>query len=1082
MRQVPCRTRVSAPVLLVLFLWPCHAIAQQDQGTIAGQVTDATGALIPRAAVTALAIDTGISTQTVTNSEGLYALAALKIGHYRISVEMPGFKRGVSDMIEVHVQDRLRVDFELSLGALDEVVSVPAAVPLLETDTSSLDHVFREEQIAELPLNGRNFQQLAILGAGILPAFGHLDRAGGFNSHGQWATQNNFILDGVDNNSQVFGLQDGKAQVVIPNLDAVQEFKLETANYSAEFGRSAGAVMNVSLKSGTNQLRGTVYEFLRNDIFDARDAFSYNDRTGDGKADPDPLRHNQYGLTIGGPIRKNRTFYFLSVEATRIHTTESSLVTVPTLLERQGIFDPRVVMIRDPTNGRAFPGNTIPRDRWDPVAAQLLSLWPVPNFADSTRANFVSASKHDRQRYQYDARADHNASASDRFFVRVSRLDFQRERQGPLPPPAVGAVDNDTSRDENGGLNVAVSETHILGSMLVNETRFGFNSLTTDKRPLTDGFPNERFGLRVASPEPVDGLARLTFGAPLGYVALGDATFTPNDKVARTFQVLDNLSILRGHHAVKLGADLRWLESDIVGAPLTRGVFNFNGRFTGSSFGDFLLGWTNTRQISTFQHGALRERDYMGYVQDDWRLNSRLTLNLGLRYELASPMFDTLDRMTTLDMSNFPAVRVIRAGERGESWSDRALVDTDTNNWAPRVGFAFQPASRWAVRGAGGIFFGTPKAQAANLRLINNWPYYRDVLKRSTSTESAGQLANGIDASLFGGTTQMPDDVNWNVWAKDFKLPTIYQWNLSVQRQIGSSIAVTTAYVGSSSNHLPRWYNINGADPGDPRTERQRRPIPSLGTITYRDTSGRANYHGLEATVDKRLSRGIQLALAYTWSHSIDDVLEQFGAEREVIQDKRNLQGDRGNSGFDRRHRLVGSYVIELPFGDGRRWLRDGGFARIALGGWQFSGIVSMQSGAYFDVSINPITRLGVTGPVQWRPDLVGDRSVVSPGPEGWLNPAAFAVPQNADGSYRFGNLGRNTLLGPGFFNVDAALMKNFHVGETRRLQIRWEVFNATNHPSYGLPNSTLGDPDFGTIRTTISTPRQMQFGIKFVF
>jgi hypothetical protein len=328
----------------------------------------------------------------------------------------------------------------------------------------------------------------------------------------------------------------------------------------------------------------------------------------------------------------------------------------------------------------------------------------------------------------------------------------------------------------------------------------------------------------------------------------------------------------------------------------------------------------------------------------------------------------------------------------------------------------------------------------------------------------------------------MPDDVNWNVWARNFKLPAIYQWNLSVQRQIGSSTAVTAAYVGSSSNYLPRWYNINGTDPGDPRTERQRRPIPSLGAITYRETSGRASYHGLEATLDRRLARGIQFSLAYTWSHSIDDVTEQFGAEGPVIQDKRNLQADKGNSGFDRRHRLVGSYVIDLPFGPGRRWLHDGGLASMALGGWQLSGIAAMQSGAYFDVSISPITMLGVTGPAQWRPDLAGDPRVDNPGPDGWVNPNAFAVPQNADGTYRFGNLGRNTLLGPGYFNLDAGLMKDFRIGANRRLQIRWEVFNATNHPSYGLPNSILGDPDFGTIRTTISTPRQMQFGMKFVF
>src|SRR6266550_1348171 len=348
------KPRLSSRIVLVLVLWPCHAIAQQDQGTIAGLVTDVTGAVIPGVTVTVSAPETGVSVQTVTNSEGLYTVAALLIGRYRIIAELTGFKRDVSDIVDVHAQSRVRVDFTLELGSLDEEVVVSGSAPLLEKESSSLAHVIQEEQIRDLPLNGRNFQQLAVLAAGVLPAFGHVDQAGGFNSHGQWATQNNFILDGVDNNSQVFGLQDGKAQVVIPNLDAVQEFQIQTANYSAELGRSAGAVMNVTLKSGTNRVRGTVYEFLRNNMFDARDTFSYHDRTRAGKADPDMLRHNQYGVTVGGPIRKNRTFYFLSIEATRIHTTESSLVTVPTLLERQGVFDPQRVVI-DPATGQPFP-------------------------------------------------------------------------------------------------------------------------------------------------------------------------------------------------------------------------------------------------------------------------------------------------------------------------------------------------------------------------------------------------------------------------------------------------------------------------------------------------------------------------------------------------------------------------------------------------------------------------------------------------------------------------------------------------------------------------------------------------------
>ena len=585
---------------------------------------------------------------------------------------------------------------------------------LLDTEASSLTHVIGAEQIGQLPVNGRNFAQLAMLAPGVLPAFGHVTRDSGFNAHGQWAVQNNFILDGVDNNSHIMGLQDRKAQVLVPNLDAVQEFQIQTSNYTAEFGRGAGAVMNVSIKSGTNALHGTAHEFLRNDAFDARDAFDYHDRTGDGKADPDALRQNQFGFTIGGPIRRNRTFYFGSLEVTNIHTSRSTLATVPTLPERLGIFDPAVVIVRDPVTGLPFDGNAIPRTRWDPVAARMLDLWPEPNFADTTRANYVSGPANPTLRGQYDVRVDHNVSSRDRMFVRASWMHFSGERRGPFPGAGIGGGNNDFARDDNAAFNIALSQTHIFGSSLVHEARLGVNRLRTNKRPLISGFPNQDFGLQVDGADPLEGLARLNFAGVLPYAPLGEFQFNPNDKTAGTFQLLDNLSIAKGTHSVKLGVDLRWVQSNVVGAQFARGLFNFNGRFTGSSFADFLLGMTSSRQFSTIQRGNLRERNYMGYVQDDWRVVPRLTLNLGLRYELASPRFDTQDRMTSLDLSAFPEVRVVRAGALGRSWSDRALVQTDANNWAPRLGFAFQPGPLWTIRAAGGLFYGTPKGVGAS--------------------------------------------------------------------------------------------------------------------------------------------------------------------------------------------------------------------------------------------------------------------------------------------------------------------------------------------------------------------------------
>ena len=1059
------------------------AFAQENQGTIAGRVTDPSGEVVAGAIVTATST-TGSSTHTRTNNEGHYVLVPLVAERYQVIIEVTGFKRAVTELVEVNAGSQVRLDIQLELGALAETLFVRPPAPLLDTDTSSITHTLAAGQIGQLPVIGRNVQQFAMLAAGVLPAFGHVDREAGFNSNGQWALQNNFILDGVDNNSHIMGMQDRKAQVLVPNLDAVQEFQIHTSNYAAEFGRSAGAVMNVSIKSGTNRIQGTAHEFLRNDVFDARDAFDYADRSGDGKADPNALGRDQAGFTIGGPIRKGRTFYFGSLEITSTRSKENSLVTVPTRPERRGIFDPAAVIVRDPVTGAPFPENTIPRERWDPVAAQLLALWPEPNFAGTTRANYSSSPADERLRAQYDVRLDHMFAARDRMFVRASVMDVGGERHGPFPSPGVGGINNDVARDDNTAFNIAMSATHVFGSSIVHEARFGVNSLRTNKRPVTRGFPNEDFGLRVDAPEAIEGLSRLMFAGNLPNAPLGEAQFTTNDKTAGTVQLLDSFAVAQGPHSVKFGVDLRWVRSSIVGAPQSHGVFNFNGRYTGASLGDFLLGMTSSRQFSTIQRGDLRGRDYMFYVQDDWRLTPTLTLNLGLRYELSSPKFDTHNRMTALDLSALPDVRVTSAGALGTSWSDRALVQTDTNNWAPRLGLAFAPSSLWTIRAAAGIFYGTPRNLGPAVHLLNNWPQSREVTVPSTPTRSAGQLADGIHQSLLGSITEMPPNVAWNVWGPGFSLPTIAQWNLSAQRQLASSWVMSTAYVGSSSRHLQRLSNINAADPGDPGTERSRRLVPSLGAITVTESPGSASYHGLQTTIEKRLSHGTQGSLSYTWSRSIDDVTEALGAEgSSVIQDPHNIRGDRGNSGFHRSHRLVAHALVELPFGADRRWL-SGGALGVLFSGWQLSGIVSMQSGAPFDVVISdPANRLGVTpGTTVWRPDLVDDPRMAHPTADGWIDPAAFAVPQNPDGTYRYGNHGRNSLQGPGYFNLDAGLTRDFRLGSNRRLQIRWEVFNVTNHPSYALPSANLGSADFGTIRSTVSTPRQMQFGLKFLF
>ncbi|MBI3693362.1 MAG: TonB-dependent receptor, partial [Acidobacteria bacterium] len=636
--------RISRCCCLALLL-AAGLRGQQDMGVITGLITDATGAAVPGAKVTALNRDTNENWGAETSGVGTYTVGPMRVGTYDVTVEKAGFKKAVWQGIALHAQDRVRADFELQLGQIAEVVSVVAEAPLLETEISSLSHVVGERQIRELPLNGRNFQQLAWLTAGVTPATRSRDRESGFNAHGQPMYQNSFIIDGIDNNNNVMGMQDRKMQVVVPSLDAVAEFKVETSNYSAEQGRNSGAVMNVSIKSGTNEIHGTAFEYLRNDIFDARDSFNYVDRNGDGKADPEILRQNQFGATVGGPIRRNRTFYFFSWEGRRERRAQADLATVPTAAERGGLFSPALAIIRDPANGQPFPGNQIPRSRFDPTAVKLLDLWPQPNFAGSgTRDNFIRNPPWNTTRDQIDTRIDHNLSSSDKMFGRFSLFRFDNLRDSVFPEPARGGQNNDRAFDDNDSRSVAFSYTRILRPNLLNEFRYGFNRQKVDKRELTNELLRDladRYGIKgIPGNDRLYGMPQFTLSGSIGYTGLGEPGSMPNFKISQVHQYLDNLSWNRGSHNFKFGADLRWNRSDIFGGSSSHGNFTFDGNFTRISVADFLLGYAATGDLTTLLIGNMRFRNYMFYALDDWKISPRLTLNLGLRYELTTPWFE----------------------------------------------------------------------------------------------------------------------------------------------------------------------------------------------------------------------------------------------------------------------------------------------------------------------------------------------------------------------------------------------------------------------------------------------------------
>lgn len=1063
--------------------------AQQDMGVITGLVTDGTGAAIPGARVTVTNVETNETRAVETSDTGSYTAGPLRIGIYQVAVEREGFKRAVVSDLRVSAQDRVRADVALDLGQITESVSVTAEAPLLRSETSSLDHVVGQKEMRELPLNGRNFQQLAWLTSGVIPSTRSRDRESGFNSHGQLMTQNSFIIDGIDNNNNVMGMQDRKMQVVQPSLDAVAEFKVQTSNYSAEFGRNSGAVMIVSIKSGTNQYRGTAYNYLRNDRTDARDMFTYVDRTGDGRADPEVLKQNQFGATFGGPIVRDKTFFFGSFEGRRERRSQTDTATVPTPDERNGIFDPRQVLVRDPLTGQNFPGNAIPRSRIDPTAAKLTELWPQPNFAGfGTRQNFVRNPPWNNTRDQYDGRVDHNLTGFDKMFGRFSLNRRDNLRGSVFEPPARGGQGGERAFDDDDARSVAFSYTKILRPTLINEFRYGFVRQKVDRRELSQELSSElnaRYGINGIPPSGrLFGLPNIGLSGALGFTGLGEPGSMPNFKIHQVHQYLNNLSWNRGNHNLKFGADLRWNRSDIFGGATGHGNLSFNGNFTRISFGDFLLGWPNQAALTTFLQGAMRFQNYMFYALDDWKLTPRLTLNLGLRYELTTPWMEKYNNMNRLSLADGPGFGSIEyAGYCGDSWSCRGLVQTDTNNWAPRIGLAYQIASRTVFRASGGLFYGGQGALGANGRGIDNWPYNRNVTVQSTPTRPALVLSEGFPAGFLGTTAAPPQNLNWNVWEDGYKAPTIYQWNAALQRELFRNLSVTLAYVGSSSNFLLDSYNWNGSDIGPPATERQRRRIPAWNTISLFAPFGQSNYHGLDVQVERRYSSGFYFSTAYTWSHSIDNIPEQFGPGGGGLMDFRNIHANRGNSNFDVRHRFVGSAAYELPFGKGKRWMNSGGLLHALFGGWELSNLLSLQTGNYFTITVpNARERLGATGIGNWWPDRIRDPRLDLRTTERWFDTSAFVLPRTPDGVWYLGNAGRAILSEDGLFNLDFGLKKSFPVGESRRIQVRWETFNATNTPTLGTPNTNIENPDFGKVRGTVSTPRQMQFALRFEF
>ncbi len=1083
-RNVP---KTSAIRLLILVTFSAISLfGQVDTGALSGVVTDATGAAVPSAKVVITQIETGFQTSLVTNSAGFYSAPALRPGTYSVSVVAPGFRAETRTGIELRVQERLSIDFRLEVGATASEITITAAAPLLESDTSSLGQVIEERTITDLPLNGRNFIQLATLGAGALPSNRTAERDN-FVANGARPIQNSYLLDGVENKNRILGFDQSGAQIIQPVLDAIQEFKVQTSTFSAEFGQAAGGVVNVSMKTGTNEIHGSLFEFFRNSRLDA---LPYYQPTGGGRP---AFLQNQFGATLGGPVRQNRTFYFASWQSSREINAAPQIGSVPVATVRAGNFG--VARIYDPATTRAnpagsgyvrdlFPTSIVPPGRWDTVAAKLTALYPQPNLPGSVRNHFYNP-KERVYHNQFSLRGDHQFSGRDSMFGRVSWSGNKNTLPTTLPEPA-----NDFSLAEPTQQSVAVSETHTLSQAMVNEFRFGFVR-TRIRQQIQAPRRFEEYGIKGTFNDPfirglpqfgVSGMSTLGTAGPgeLPIQTTGSANL-PVDKIGRVVQFIDNVAWIHNRHTVKFGAEVQQVNMYGYATNQARPGINFNGVYTqnpqarpgtGHAYADFLLGLSNSATVATPTVNEIRQRIFQGYLQDDWKASPRLTLNVGLRYELAWPFIELSDKYTNfiLDSGAFYG-KFLSAHDAAQAGRNRALVKTDFNNFAPRIGLAFQAAGKTVVRSAFGVFFGRDENIGVARRLTNNPPQFIQRQFVSDQITPNIVLSTGFPADALDLKYLVNPVVN--SFPNEFPLPYVLQWNLNLQHELPGEFLFQLGYTGSGAHKLYFPLNVNMPPPG-PGAIDVRRPIRGVGNVFHYAPLFNSTYHALLAKMERRFARGFSLLASYTWGHSIDGGANQNDQNDPAPQDPRNLKAHRGNSNFDVTHRFVVSGMWELPFGKGRRFLAANAVGSAILGGWQLSGITSAQTGQPFTVTLNfDPSNTGATA----RPDRLRDGRLPTDqrDPARWFDLDAFA----AAPSYTYGNSGRNILRAPGRVGTDLGVARTLTLTERVRLQFRGEFFNLFNTPQFGLPGMSIGTPGVGIIGTVITPERQIQLALR---
>jgi hypothetical protein len=1093
--------------------------AQVNTSSLTGLVVDSTGADIPHVTVTVTNKSTGFTRADQTDNAGYYSFPSLPIGFYTVSVVQTGFA-GVTEEVQLDAAQKSRRDFTLAIGSSKETVTVNAAGSTLSPDDSTISTVITSDVIQGTPLYQRNWDDLLRTVPGIQIArftqqsgATSAGRTGSFNIHGVHSLQNNFILDGIDNNTISENVQELSTEAAHPSVDTIQQFTVVTNPYSAEYGRAPGAALSVSTQGGGNKYHFLAFEYLRNDFFDATDYFTKRQNIRKAKN-----RQNQFGGSVSGPILHDRLFAFFNYEGTRITQGVSRTSTVPLPNERIGDFSPttsalvgvKYPTIYDPLTNQPFPNNRIPAGRLDTAVQGIIALFPQPNVPGAALNNYFRNALLTDNNDSYDGRVDWTASKADNLFVRYSYINRAR-----FIPGNYGGIADGTSSSSGGRQNLyshsaVIGWTRVISPRILNEFHVGF----IRNRSLAQ---QEPFGLNAAN-QYVPGIPNnpaIAGGVPLtqfaGLTFIGSADFLPKSQTPQQIQWIDTVSLSLGRHSLKLGGTLYAPMRNIFqDEPGTRGDLSFSGIFTCQrggannqclstnniySYSDGLLGLAQSTQLTNVHFVDQRLWMISGFAQDDWKLIPKFTVNLGLRYDFATPALEGKNQQANFDPSaNGGAGGLVFA--KSGSLKDRSLVNPNFKNFGPRIGFAYSLNDKTVIRAGYGYYYSMFERFGSENQLSLNPPFLinKAPAVASNSTIPALIAQQGFPANFLDPATLNLSQLqayHLRTMNPHAPAPNVQQWSLGFQRELPMYLTAEVNYVGTKSTHLDVLNDLNQPSIAAPNAP-SKVPYPNFGYIEYSNSIGYGNYNGVEATISRRLTNGFSFRASYTYSRSLDNAPQELESNSGAPPDGRNYNAWYGQSDFNIPQRFSFNYVYELPFGHGKSLLATGPLATI-FGGFRTSGVYNYYSGRPFTINgggtlanaLDPYGAATATVNVIGKPTLINKTDC-------WFyaaqNKACVANAPNVTNAFALaapgvvGTSGRNTLRGPHTNVFDAALLREFPIHDRANLEFRWEVFNVSNTPLFGQPNNNFSSGAAGQITNLSGDPRVMQLALRLSY